>query len=476
MSAVKGIIKMSTSALRAFGKCSVEKAEQQLPPVSVSRPAVSGDCFTVGFGRRSILPRDIRENTYYIAGYGENNPATGVLDPPYASVVYLDDNSGLGGVLLISLDAVGLLNSDVERVRARLKPFCESVGCRSVNVMCTHNHAGIDTMGIWGRLPFTGRNPKYMEFLFDCVVEAAKQAYAQRRDGDLYSGSIEVPDMQEDVRLPKVYSKLLTRFRFVPRDGGRELYIVNFASHSESLQGSNTLVSADFPAYFRQEIAEKTGADTIYFVGAVGGMITMQLMGKNYVRSTKAIGKRLAGYALSIENETKLEPKILIARQEFFVAGENTVLLMAQKLRILSAKAYGAEWSPSGWALKTEMSYIKIGSKAMLLLPCELFPELAYGGYLSAEESANGTGGEVNPKPLCEIAGDEDLLIFGLANDELGYVLPPNDFLLNPDKPYIDNARDRLGRKHYEETNSLGPGTAERLAQVFERIIKYLEE
>ena len=101
------------------------------------------------------------------------------------------------------------------------------------------------------------------------------------------------------------------------------------------------------------------------------------------------------------------------------------------------------------------------------MIPCELFPELAYGGYLSEDESAEGLSPDINPEPLIEIADDDHLLIFGLANDELGYVLPPNDFMLNEDTPYLDKAIDRFGRRHYEETNSMGPGTAEIIAENF---------
>ncbi|MBS5874496.1 MAG: hypothetical protein KIC46_10310 [Clostridiales bacterium] len=58
-------------------------------------------------------------------------------------------------------------------------------------------------------------------------------------------------------------------------------------------------------------------------------------------------------------------------------------------------------------------------------------------------------------------------MVFGLANDEIGYIVTPNDFYLNEQAPYLDKAVDRLGRKHYEETNSLGPRTANRIAEVF---------
>jgi hypothetical protein len=44
-----------------------------------------------------------------------------------------------------------------------------------------------------------------------------------------------------------------------------------------------------------------------------------------------------------------------------------------------------------------------------------------------------------------KIAGDDNLLIFGVANDFTGYVVPPNDFLLNPDVPYVNTTRIALG-------------------------------
>ncbi|NLO45574.1 MAG: hypothetical protein GX107_03620 [Clostridiales bacterium] len=442
------------------------------------------ESFTAGFGKAGILPDGIPGKKYYIAGYGENNPAQGVIDVPYAHALWLDDNSGRGAVLLISLDIVGMLNSDVNALRASLADFARATDCRHISIMATHNHAGIDTMGIWGRLPFSGKSSEYMSFLFDRVKTAAIEAYKDRRDGDLMLGSIEVPDMQEDIRLPIVYSKTLTRVRFVPNDGSRDIYIVNFASHSESLQGCNSRVSADFPGYMRDEIREKTGAETIYFVGAIGGMISMLIenereirdSGGDFAESTKNIGKKLAGYALSIKDEKKLAPTINFIRREFFIEADNSILMLAKTAGIIKAKAYFDGASSLGLSMKTEMTYFEIGDLHMLLLPCEIFPELAYGGYLSADESATGLGPEVNPKPLVEIADDEGLVIFGVANDEIGYVLPKNDFLLHPDTPYLEKIRDRHGRNHYEETNSAGPNTAQTIADTFESIIKTVRE
>ncbi len=428
--------------------------------------------FTAGFGKARIVPPDLLRKKYYIAGYNAYNPAKGLLDIPHAHAIWLDDNSGRGGMLFVSIDAVGMLNKDVNDAKASLADFINETGCRSINIMCTHNHAGIDTMGLWGPLPLTGRDPKYIAVVFEGIRNAVQKAYDDRRDGSLYLGTAAVEGMQNDHRLPVVYSNILTRLRFAPEDGSREIYLINFAAHSESLGGDNALVSADFPCYLREEILNRTGAETVYCVGAIGGMISMDRIGDDRIESTKKIGRNLAEFALSIKDEKKLSPVINILKQEFYAEVDNYVLMLATKVGILQADRYASKNSVYGYALKTEMTYIEIGSLKMLLIPCEIFPELVFGGYLSSEDSAEGKEPETNPTPLTQIAGEEELLIFGLANDELGYVIPPNDFMLAPGIPYLDRVVDRLGRNHYEETNSMGPQTGPRIAEVFAEMME----
>ncbi len=177
------------------------------------------------------------------------------------------DQSGRGGVVFVSIDDIGLTNYDVGIIRDLLADFKKETGCRSINIMSIHNHASIDTVGFWGPLPRSGRNKKYMEMLRQKVKQVVIDAYNDRREGDLYYGKKEAEEIQRDSRLPEVDSKDVTRFRFVPKDGSREVWMINFASHTESLLGKNSYVSADFAGYLRNEILEKTGAETIYFVG-----------------------------------------------------------------------------------------------------------------------------------------------------------------------------------------------------------------
>jgi len=469
--------KLLTGYIKTSGKIgSVFKSAPQIASADFDYMKPSDNTtFTVGFGKAPMMPEDITKKKYYVAGYDINKPATGILDPLYAHAIWLDDNSGRGGVVFVSLDAVGLLKTDADIIKESLGDFLAESGCRSINIISTHSHASIDTMGIWGPLPRTGRSADYMTTVKEAVITAVKAAYADRRTGKLYLGRVEVPDMQKDIRTPVVFSKILTRLRFVPDDKSREIHFINFASHPETLTSENSLISADFPAYLRERIKEKTGADTIYFSGAIGGMITMSSGGKTMpekIEGTKNLGRRLGDYALSITDEVELKANINLIKQEFFVEAENIVLMTAAQLSILHTNRYHSKEASLGYLLRTEVSYFEIGELKMLLLPGETFPEVVYGGYLSKEESATGLGPEANPDPLIEIVGDPNLLVFNLANDEIGYILPPNDFLLSEDAPYLERAKDRHGRNHYEETNSVGPKTAVKIAEVVREIME----
>jgi len=177
-------------------------------------------------------------------------------------------------------------------------------------------------------------------------------------------------------------------------------------------------------------------------------------------------GEMIADAAMAVTGERRLPPLLNLLRQPYYTEVENVMLLVAVKAGIIKSKKKFALGN-GRYSILTEMTYMNLGGLEMLLLPCELFPELAYGGYMSAEESATGLGPEVNPLPLVEIAQNPDLLVFNLSNDMTGYVVPPNDWFLHGARPYVEGGKDKTGRKHYEETNSLGPKTAQTVAETF---------
>ena len=105
----------------------------------------------------------------------------------------------------------------------------------------------------------------------------------------------------------------------------------------------------------------------------------------------------------------------------------------------------------------------------MFLIPGELFPELFNGEFLTMENSATRTDAHYNV--LIKQGDAKHKLVVGLCNDELGYIIPDNDFFLDSKLPYINGGHDHMDRNHYEETNSTGIKTARALLDATAKLI-----
>ena len=82
--------------------------------------------------------------------------------------------------------------------------------------------------------------------------------------------------------------------------------------------------------------------------------------------------------------------------------------------------------------ITTEANLLRIGPAWLLGVPGELLPKLGLAFKAEMREAGAGTGA-----------------VAGLTNDELGYILPQEDYLY-PDNPFDPG-------EHYEETMSIGP-------------------
>ena len=428
--------------------------------------AQAAPVWNIGYGRRMILPDPDSNQPLYIAGYNSGWNIQGVLDYCEARAVWLD--IGGEGVLLIGIDCVALDSGTVGKIRESLSDL---PNCASVNVYSTHTHAGPDTLGLWGPTGVNGKNDAYMNALIKAAEEAARDAAADKKPGTLHYGKVETKNMYRDSRIPEVFDPYLYQVRFAPADESAGLRLFFYGAHAESLRGDNKLLSRDFPGMLCDGVTKETGDRAIFCPGAIGGLI----MTKAFVANTSVDAKKnleitstkLIEYALSItpESERELKPSMQFSREIFTVPLDNPAFQLYKFLGILNNKSVPAE-SATGYGVESELSILMLDDLAVTLIPGELFPELALGGKYG---DANPDG--VNPRPLCEIAkehGMDELLIIGLANDELGYIVPPSDFLLNKKAPYLERTIDYKGEDHYEETNSVGPACAQTIADAFE--------
>jgi len=448
-------------------------AEQtETTPETPPTPAEQG-LWTVGFGSAEIPLPENPATPLYIAGYNQGWEIGGVRDLQRANAVWLNTPDSPGGILLISVDCVALSSNYVETIRNELADFTKETGCTAINVVSTHTHAGIDTLGLWGPLAIDGKNAAFMDNVITAAVSAAKAAYADRSQGTLGYASVETVSMQRDSRDPQSYDPNLHQIRFTPGDDAQNgVRIMIYDAHAESLRGDNTMVSRDYPGVMSDIIREKTGDDMLFLPGAIGGLIMTKVLVEPFdaEQNLTVTGQRMADYALSMDpaDDLLLPPTMTGVRTEVEVPMENQVFVYYKFLGILQNKTIETN-KKDEYIVKSELNLVSLGGTDGVLLnlvPGEIFPELVNGKGLRA--------GDPTPmNTLAAEAGYDRMLTISLSNDELGYIVPPGDFLLNEENPYFEKV-EGLDENHYEETNSVGPECAVKMAEALAEALKML--
>ena len=476
------IMDIASKAVQRVSAAYGKKVQKEVVKQTIERNApveIKGKGWRLGFSKDDIMPDLVSGKTYYIAGHGSGHKMEGILTPVYIHAVWIDC-CGDEGILWLSADIVGMTNTEVEIIRNRISSSRVIKGCKAVNFSCTHSHSGIDTVGYWGKpflsIPADGKDPDYMELIYKKAVKVSEEAYRNRKHGRLYAGRAAIPDGLHSKRPFIEKHEVLSRLRFSPADGSDETWLINVGAHPNSLGSSNRLLSGEYPYYLSEEIKERTGADVHFGIGAIGGMDAAQLDEKDPQRCIQLQGKLYAEAAIGITEETALKPVIRFIKRAFYLPVDNNVLTFLAIRGTMSFHPFPDKTSATGLSMKTEMTYLTLGSQKILMLPGENFISTVFGGYYDAATSPTGEGPEVNALPLAEITADNNMIIYGNTNDMTGYCMEKNVFVLNPTQPYLNTATDRFGERHYHETNSMGPRTHEMIAKTLEEVVEDFEQ
>lgn len=103
------------------------------------------------------------------------------------------------------------------------------------------------------------------------------------------------------------------------------------------------------------------------------------------------------------------------------------------------------------WQVRTEMAAWKIGPASFLTFPGELYPEIVNGG-IEAPEGQDFLIQPVETPPLRDKMQGKYKFVIGMANDELGYIIPKSEW--DNEAPWMYGNKELYG-----EENSLGPET-----------------
>jgi hypothetical protein len=438
---------------------------------------------------------DLKTEKVWLAGFGATGRRpSGVHDPLYARIVLLRD--GKRTVALVGLDLLGFYINDVENLR---RAWVKDDDDRHLFVHATHTHSGPDTLGLWGpRIGKSGINPRYMARVNARIADALAILESQLKPVTASGGhgTLDPRGLCRDLRDPQVIDPNIAVLRLKGADGKAVATIVNWSCHPEVIGRENMLLTADYPGPLCARVEEKTGGQCLFLNGVIGGLLSPDTKIENFYEASR-IGTAVADAALALKTEGG--GRALAYRSEkALVPVENSRYLLFLYALTAGHQLYHADGSAiaSYWAwplslrhmilglpeksrpwIQTEVSVVDLGPARLLGMPAEVFPELAIGGYdgryafghpLVAPEGPERDLKSAPKGPyLRDLIKAPVPMIVGLANDELGYLIPGYDFKIRPSRTMLPRYPG-----HYEETNSVGPSATAILTEAAARLLK----
>lgn len=434
----------------------------------------------------------------WLAGFGTGRAATGVHDSLWARALVLEVGGARLGI--VAVDLIGLFHTEVIRIRKAI----EGLGPEGrplvdyLLVASTHNHEGPDTMGLWGSDHFeSGVDPAYMKRLREDVVRSLRQAAGELRPARAAAQSKRYGNkvvMYDHRRRPDVVDDTLGVIHFTAESDGETIAtLVNWSNHPETMGDEQTLITSDFPHWLREGVENGVGEGgrdpvpgvggvCLFLNGAIGGMMTSLSMdlpdretgamlhekepgGTRFPWSRpRSVGEHVAAEALRLIQQGDASAALVAPRLR--IRARTIELPMTNALFRLGAKLGRIDRGSFGGALRTEVALIDIGPARLVGVPGEIYPEIVVGG-IETPEGADYPIAPLEVPPIREAVaapGVEHCFIIGLANDEVGYLIPKSEWDAPDDLPWDrdGNPPYLYGAKSppYGEVNSCGPDAA----------------
>ncbi len=488
--------------------------------------AADGAKWSLGFGKKSIIPDNLIDGSkkYYTGGYFTQK-VNGVFDDQKAVAVALNDGSGRGTTIFASIDGIGVANADIRAIRAEAEQKLKAKGVDSdinaININATHCHTVIDTQGIGlDLLPkiffsfFGGAkrsmDTEFLEVMIDRASDAIVEAYTNMEKGSLYyfetagMGKDEEHGLYAEDEYPYLvnkryytegYQHFFACFKFVPDNKiSAATILANIGAHPTIVDETTNLLSADFPAFMEEKINEAgmnfmfiQGAQApvsvnkwadvpVSTVGEVDAKIAVNPTAEDY-KTAVLYGYEYARLILEAQDNAKeIEPILNVKMTEYPVNLDTGLFGYGATEGFIGTTTVKDSSSKSGYSIITEAGYIEIGKDIVLLTaPGEIVPQLIYGNVVSEEDSYRGKEWTYEATASFVPEG-KTVLVMGLCNDAIGYILPDNDFahFMTDIIWDLDGAEKIFGtyHRHYEEMLSSGSTAGSVTVSVLNELVK----
>ena len=381
-------------------------------------------------------------------------------------------------VVIASVTAQGLFKNYVDDIRQRAQSARPQIG--GIVVSANHNESSPDTVGIYGAPSLAGAaggrsgiDDYYMDFLDRQVATAIVKAYDRMQPGSLAVTEVPVPD-DLSIRLSNnfpttddnghgvatdPYARVL-QARYA--DGSPAFTVMNLAAHNQEFGHSSHypgLLSEDWPGYFERKLDADIGGVNVFLVGDNGSIEDPAADHTGLLADIVASGNAYAGLVeAALPSAEPLTPgPVRLTSDVFDVPLQNNLFVAAAAAGLFGKRTVDPAGVASGpVALQTEVGIVDVGPDLQLLLwPGEAFPALAVGSPWGAEDAPcdDGSADRANPPVPTWHAGAQWRLEVGLADDMLGYLLPPWAFATTPGTTQStctpdQNDKDGKGHQH----------------------------
>ena len=247
---------------------------------------------------------------------------TGVHDPLYASCIYLDDESTK--VAIVAMDLLFFSRKYVKEIRKRVEERTGynvnslGAGFAGSNIMfcCSHTHSGpwasgrLDLEALQNNLK---SDEKYIEGLLKKVENIIIEAYNDTFDAKVYTGKAYcgkehgVGGNRRDINGPSDPEVSILAVKDLK--GNIKGCLIGYALHPTVIHSDSTVVSADYPAYIRNYLAEiRPDMVMLFCQGTSGNQSTRYFRSGQTFEEACRIGTAIGAEAGKVLESFDFEP------------------------------------------------------------------------------------------------------------------------------------------------------------------------
>ncbi len=298
--------------------CLTACSDSQGDSVTTTEAAASNTGFSVGYARENITPTT--SGDIFLAGYEDDTPCIGVMDPLYVSCIAITDENN-NTALLFSFDLGSVSIPFSTEIRNKVTSVTgvpkENIFSASTHIHSApaHGDAVIHNLAVNG------------------AAKTAQAAMESRKPAEIFIGRSETENLNfvrhyvmDDgsfvgdnygIVTGKAYVKHETEadneiqlIKFV-RDGEKDIVLMNWQGHP-TVTGNNGYITSDTIGYCRMYMENTFDCDFVYFQGASGNLNTWSRISDENISATRDVkkhGEALGRYAgKGLDNMTKVNP------------------------------------------------------------------------------------------------------------------------------------------------------------------------